>query len=292
MLLETILTHGRPMLADGSMATNLFERGLRIGDPSEAWNATHPDRVKGLHDDFVDAGAELLLTNSFGGHPRRLRSHGLEHRVDDLNRAAARHARAATDRAGRAVYVAGAVGPTGDRIVEDGAAAGFAEQMQALAAGGVDLLWIETMSFADEILVACEAAARTGLPYGLTASFGADGRTLGGLDAAAFTRLAAALPVPPILLGANCGAGTEALLSDLAAMRAAAPGLSLAAKASAGLPDLRDGSLHYPRTPADMACYAERAAAAGLAVVGGCCGTTPAHLRAMQAALAQRATAL
>lgn len=276
-----------PLLADGAMATSLFERGLRIGDPSEAWNATHPERVQGLHDDFVAAGADILLTNSFGGHPWRLRSHGLDDRVTELNRAAARHARKAADHAGRRIRVAGAVGPTGTATVSDAAAAGFVAQIGALAAGGVDLLWIETMSYPAEIAMAAAAAAATGLPYGLTASFGADGRTLGGLDAAAFARLAASLPVPPIVVGANCGAGAEALLRDLAAMRAAAPHLPLAAKPSAGLPELRDGRLVYPLTPAAMARIAEQAVKAGAGIVGGCCGTTPAHLAAMRDALAR-----
>lgn len=288
MLIEAMLKGSQPVLADGAMATTLFERGLRIGDPSEAWNIAHPDRVQALHNDFVATGADILLTNSFGGHPWRLRDHGLDERTADLNRAAARNAREAADRADRPVQVAGAVGPTGAADISDEAAPGFAVQMRALAAGGVDLLWLETMSYPGEMRMAAEAAAGTGLPYGLTASFGADGRTLGGLDAAAFARFAATLPVPPLAIGANCGTTVEALLGDLAAMRAVAPHLPLVAKPSAGWPVLRDGRLDYPLSPADMARAAARMIEAGTKVVGGCCGTTPAHLAAMRGALAQR----
>lgn len=281
------LTTSRPLLADGAMATNLFDRGLVPGDPPEAWNADHPDRVQALHRDFVAAGADILLTNSFGGHPWRLRPFGLAGRTAELNRHAAHHARAAAEGAGRPVLVAGAVGPTGERAVTAEAAAGFALQMQALAAGGVDLLWIETMSYAEEIRMAVRAAAARRLPFVVTASFDARGRTLGGLDAAGFARLAAEIPAPPLAIGVNCGTGPAALLRDLAALRAAAPQVLLVSKGSAGLPTTRQGRLHYPASPADMRDGAVAAVAAGACVVGGCCGTTPAHLAAMRAGLSR-----
>lgn len=284
-MFSPILTPGRTLVADGAMATNLFDRGLRLGDPAELWNATRPAEVRRLHGDFVAAGACLLLTNSFGGHPSRLRAHGLADRVVELNRLAAEHARAAAQAATPPVLVAGAVGPTGLRTLTTETADGFEAQMAALASGGVDLLWIETMSDPDEMRVAAEAAAATGLPYGLTASFDAAGRTPRGLDAAAVARHAASFPVPPVAIGANCGAGIAPLLRDVVAMRAAAPRLPVVAKASAGLPHLRDGRLRYPLTPEHMATYARAAVTAGGAVVGGCCGTTPAHVAAMAAAL-------
>ena len=280
-----ILTRDRPLLADGAMATTLFDRGLRLGDPAELWNSDHPAQVLGVQRDFVAAGAGLLLTNSFGGHPWRLRTHGIADRVTELNSLAAAHARAAASAATRPVLVAGAVGPTGARTLTAEMAAGFAAQMAALAAGGVDLIWIETMSDPDEMRVAAEAAAATGLPYGLTASFDAAGRTLGGLDAAAVARHVASFPVLPVAIGVNCGAGIAPLLRDVAAMRSAAPRLPVVAKASAGLPQLRDGRLIYPLTPEHMAAYARAAVMVGARIVGGCCGTTPAHIDAMSAAL-------
>ena len=284
MFLPT-LTRARPLLADGGMATTLFDRGLRLGDPAELWNADQSTQVRGVHRDFVAAGAGLLLTNSFGGHPLRLRAHGLADRVTELNRLAAAHARAAASAATRPVLVAGAVGPTGARTLTAKTATGFAAQMAALASGGVDLIWIETMCDPDEMRVAAEAAAATGLPYGLTASFDAAGRTPRGLDAAAVARHLASFPVPPVAIGANCGAGVAPLLRDVAAMRAAAPHLPIVAKASAGLPHLHDGRLHYPLTPEHMAAYARAAVTAGARIVGGCCGTTSAHVDAMATAL-------
>src|SRR5580658_2194004 len=151
-MLRKLLAEGRPLLADGATGTNLFEVGLTSGDNPEAWNATHPDRVRALHQSFVEAGAEIILTNSFGGNRRRLALHGLEGRVRELNRLAAENARAEADRAGRPVVVAGSIGPTGDllaplgELTEEEAVEAFAEQIEGLREGGADLLWIETMS--------------------------------------------------------------------------------------------------------------------------------------------------
>ena len=284
-MIASLFALSRPILADGAMATNLFDRGLALGACPEGWTLSHPAAVEGLHRDFVGSGADILLTNSFGGHPRRLRAHGLADRAVELNHRAAVLARAAAAGAGRPVAVAGTVGPTGDAELWAGTAAGFALQMEALAAGGVDLFWIETMSFADEIRAAAEAAAALQLPYGLTASFGRDGFTRGGLDAMAFARLAAGLPVPPLAIGTNCGTESADVVRDLAALRAAAPHLCLVAKPNAGLPEMRRGRLRYPLTTAAMGAVAVRAVAAGAGIVGGCCGATPAHLAGIAAAV-------
>src|SRR5271168_3099173 len=144
-MLRKLLAEGRPLLADGATGTNLFEVGLTSGDNPEAWNATHPDRIRALHRSFVDAGADIILTNSFGGNRRRLALHGLESRVRELNRLAAKNARAVADGAGRRIVVAGSVGPTGDLLAPLGTLTGeeaaeiFAEQIEGLREGGADV---------------------------------------------------------------------------------------------------------------------------------------------------------
>jgi len=151
-MLQALLAEGRPLLADGAMGTNLFEAGLTSGDNPELWNANRPDAIRALHQNFVEAGADIILTNSFGGNRRRLALHGLEGRTRELNRFAADNARAVADRAGRRVAVAGSVGPTGDLLAplgplsEDEAVAVFVEQIEGLREGGADVAWIETMS--------------------------------------------------------------------------------------------------------------------------------------------------
>ena len=166
-LLDLLAT--RPvLLADGAMGTSLFAQGLATGDSPELWNLLHPERVRAVHRGFIEAGSDLILTNSFGANRCRLALHGAAERVAELNRAAAALARAEADRAGRTVLVAGSIGPTGEIFQpigalapEDGAAA-FAEQAAALAAGGCDLLWIETLSAAEELQAAVAGAAPTG----------------------------------------------------------------------------------------------------------------------------------
>src|SRR6202166_2997997 len=184
----TALLAQRPwLLADGATGSNLFERGLQSGDAPELWNSEHPDRVAHLHRAFVEAGADIILTNSFGGTRHRLKLHKAEARVAELNEKAARIARAEADRAGRVVLVAGSMGPTGE-ILEplgplslDVARESFAEQAKALARGGADILWIETMSSVEETEAAVRGARTTGLPIVATLSFDTNGRTMMGV---------------------------------------------------------------------------------------------------------------
>ena len=220
-MLQTLLTEGRPLLADGATGTNLFAMGLTSGDSPELWNAVHPDRTQTLHRAFVDAGADIILTNSFGANRRRLMLHGLEARARELNRLAAQNARNVADSAGRPVVVAGSVGPTGDLIAplgplsEDEAVDVFVEQIEGLREGGADVAWIETMSAAEEIRAAARAAAKCGLPYTITASFDTAGRTMMGLAPAAFGALVEAFEPAPVAYGANCGVGASDLLAAI-----------------------------------------------------------------------------
>ena len=290
--LEAMLAAQPVLLADGGMGTGLFALGLETGDSPEFWNVLHPDRVAAVHGGFVAAGSDIILTNSFGGTRHRLKLHRAEDRVAELNRAAAQVARAAVEAAGRPVLVAGSMGPTGELIVPlgaltlDEATAAFAEQAQALADGGVDVLWIETMSSAEEVAAAVAGAATTGLPIVVTLSFDTNGRTMMGITPQAAVELFAGLPTPPLAFGANCGTGPGQLLAAVLGLGDAAGGEAiLVAKGNCGIPEYRDGQICYSGTPEVMAQYARLARDSGARIIGGCCGTTAAHVAAMRAAL-------
>jgi methionine synthase I (cobalamin-dependent) len=202
-MLATLLASGKTLLADGATGTNLFAMGLTSGDAPELWNIEHPERVRALHQGFVDAGSDIILTNSFGGNARRLMLHGMQDRVREINRLAAQHARAVADKAGRPVVVAGSVGPTGDLfeplgvLTEAMAIEVFAEQIAGLKEGGADVAWIETMSSLEEIKAAALAAIQVGMPYTFTASFDTAGRTMMGITPAALVEFAQGLSPPP-----------------------------------------------------------------------------------------------
>src|SRR6202161_368438 len=170
-MLQTLLAEGRPLLDDGATGTNLLAMGLTSGDSPELLNAVHTDLYHALHRSFVDAGSDIILTNSFGANRRRLMLHGLEARTRELNRLAAQNARKVADSAGRPVVVAGSVGPTGDLIAplgplsEDEAVEVFIEQIEGLRDGGADVAWIETMSAPEEIRAAAAAAGKCGVAY-------------------------------------------------------------------------------------------------------------------------------
>ncbi|TJX47204.1 MAG: betaine--homocysteine S-methyltransferase, partial [Mesorhizobium sp.] len=185
--IEALLAEKGVLLADGATGTNLFAMGLEAGEAPELLNETAPDTITSLHQNFVDAGADIILTNSFGGTRHRLKLHHAQDRVHALNKRAAEIARAVADKAGRRVIVAGSVGPTGELLVPlgamtyDEAVDAFAEQIEGLKEGGAEVAWIETMSAPDEIRAAAEAAIRVGLPYTYTGSFDTAGRTMMGL---------------------------------------------------------------------------------------------------------------
>lgn len=287
------------LLADGGMGTGLFARGLMSGDSPELWNVEHPDRVAAVHREFVDAGSDIILSNSFGGSRARLKLHQLQDRAPEINRAAAAVARGVADAAGRPVVVAGSIGPTGElmqplgAMSHDEAMAMFAEQARGLAEGGADVLWIETMSAPEEVTAAVEAAATIGLPIVTTLSFDTAGRTMMGLAPAPAVRFFRGLPNPPAAFGANCGVGPAQLLATLIELAAAAePGDVIIAKGNCGVPEYRDGHIHYSGTPEIMASYAALARDAGARIIGGCCGTAAVHVAAMRHALssAERGT--
>jgi methionine synthase I (cobalamin-dependent) len=287
----TPLLAARPwLLADGATGSNLFERGLQSGDAPELWNADHPDRVAELHRAFVEAGADIILTNTFGGTRHRLKLHNSEHRVAELNEEAARIARAEADAAGRTVLVAGSMGPTGE-ILEplgplslDAARDAFTEQAAALARGGADLLWIETMSSVEETEAAVAGARKTGLPTVATLSFDTNGRTMMGITPAELAGLHRKHDLAAC--GSNCGTGPSELVACIVNLATASePGAVLIAKANCGIPQFIDGEIRFNGTPELMAQYACLSVDAGARIIGGCCGTTPHHLRTMRQAL-------
>jgi 5-methyltetrahydrofolate--homocysteine methyltransferase len=290
-MLESLLAEGRPLLADGATGTNLFAMGLTSGDAPELWNAEHPDRIESLHRAFVEAGSDIILTNSFGANRRRLMLHKLEARARELNRLAAQNARRVADAAGRPVVVAGSVGPTGDLIAPLGplseaeAIDVFIEQIEGLREGGADVAWIETMSAPEEMRAAAAAAAKCGAPYAITASFDTAGRTMMGLAPAAFSDLVAGFDPAPIAYGANCGVGASDLLVAILGM---SRGAALIAKANAGVPQWHGAEIHYSGTPELMEVYAALAVDCGARIIGGCCGNTPAHVAAMRRGLDAR----
>lgn len=279
------------LLADGATGTNLFDMGLMSGDAPELWNDAHPDRIQALHRSFVEAGADIILTNSFGCNARRLKLHNLQSRTHELNRKAAELARGIADASGRQVVVAGSVGPTGDlfaplgALTEDEAIEVFVEQIEGLRDGGADVVWIETMSAAEEIRAAATAAGKVGMPYTVTASFDTAGRTMMGVPPRALLDFATALAPPPLAVGANCGVGASDLVASILAMSEETPETPLIAKANAGVPTVHGDHVHYSGTPETMFAYAHLAIDAGARIVGGCCGTSPKHLAAMRRAL-------
>jgi len=282
------------ILADGAMGTMLFEAGLQFGEPPERWNVDHPERVQAVHQAYLQAGSRILLTNTFGGNRWRLSLHKLEGRARELVEAGARNTRAAVEAAGGRALVAGDIGPSGSLLAPLGeleeaeAVAGFAEQAEALLAGGADVIWIETMSDLGEVAAAVRGVrqASSDVPILTTMTFDTHGRTMMGVTPEKAVQTLSQQGAAAV--GGNCGNGPEEILGVLEKMRAASPQTILIAKANAGLPTLVNGRAVYAATPESMGEYARAAAERGARIVGACCGSTPAHLQAMATALAGR----
>jgi len=288
---RALLAEGGPILADGAMGTMLFANGLQFGDPPEAWNVMHPDVVRRIHRGYVEAGSRILLTNTFGGNRLRLRLHNLDGRVDELNRTAAILLRAEVDAAGGGALVAGDIGPSGEIMAPLGtldeaeAEDVFAEQAAALIAGGVDVIWVETMSHLGEITAAIRGARRVSprIPVIATMTFDTRGHTMMGVSPEAAAR--ALLAAGADAIGGNCGNGPDELLPVIEKMHAVVPEAVLVAKSNAGMPELVDLRAVYRADPPTMAEAGAAFRAAGARIIGACCGSTPAHLAAMAEAL-------
>jgi 5-methyltetrahydrofolate--homocysteine methyltransferase len=287
--LSDLLATGRVLLADGATGTNYMVAGLGPGEPPEFWTADRPDDVMGLHQRFVEAGADIILTNTFGCNPHRLKLHNAQARTYELAKGAAELARRVADAAERAVVVAGSVGPTGElfepmgALTHDDATASFTDEIRGLRDGGADVVWIETMSSTEEVHAAVTASVDCGMPYVVTCSFDTAGRTMMGLMPAAMAESLAAEPVAPLAMGANCGVGASDILLTLLEMEGS-PHV-LVSKGNCGVPHFEGTEIVYTGTPELMAKYATLAIDGGARIVGGCCGTTPEHLAAMRAAI-------
>ncbi|MDO8361865.1 MAG: betaine--homocysteine S-methyltransferase [Actinomycetota bacterium] len=288
------LATGRVLLADGATGTNYFAAGLAAGEPPEFWTVERPEEVMGLHQRFVDAGADIILTNTFGCNPHRLKLHKAQDRTFELAKAAAELARRVADACPRPVVVGGSVGPTGElfepmgALTHEAAVASFSEEIRGLKAGGADVAWIETMSSAEEVHAAATAAIEQGMPYVVTCSFDTAGRTMMGLLPGGLAEVVAVEPQAPLAIGANCGVGAPDILVTLLEMGSPEHGgcpHALISKGNCGVPQFVGTEIVYSGTPELMAKYAAMAIDGGARIIGGCCGTSPEHLAAMRGAI-------
>ncbi|MEX0774135.1 MAG: homocysteine S-methyltransferase family protein [Phycisphaeraceae bacterium] len=298
-LLETL--RQRPLLCDGAMGTQLIARGLTGGACAELWNVQQPQVIAAIHTAYLTAGCAMITTNTFGACSAALTRHGLGERTAELNRAGAKLARKAADDAGGERWVLGDIGPFGDFLEPLGEMtlveleAIFRQQAAALYEGGADGVIVETMVDPAESAAAIRAAkAVNDWPVIATFAFNRVGdgvltfRTVMGVAAGDAVRQAIAAGAD--IVGANCG--TSLSLEDYAALSAelvqAAGDTPVIVQPNAGSPSMVDGQLRHPAKPHDMAAAIPCFLKAGVRVIGGCCGTTPAHLQAMAATMGQR----
>lgn len=292
------------LVADGATGTMLMAAGLPSGLPPEVWNAEHPEKVMALHRAYLEAGSQIILTNTFGGSRAKLEKAGFGERTAELNLAAARAATAARQAAAAhqtaaprqtsaevgPAFVAGDIGPTGEMmdplgpLTYERALAIFSEQAQALAAGGVDLIWVETMSDLEEARAAVTAACQTGLPVFCSLTFSGRGRTMMGLSAR--TAAEELWPLGLSAIGANCGQGLDVIPPVLAQMAEVLPGVPLIAKPNAGLPRMVNGETVYDTPPAAFAGRIREFTGMGARIVGACCGSNPEYIAAIRDVLA------
>lgn len=273
---------GEVLLADGAWGTEFHRRGLMQGNPSDEWNLSHPEMVGEVTREYLEAGAAVILTNTFGGNRMRLEQHGLADRIRDINLAGARIARDVVD--GRAV-VAGDIGPSGRLLALGETTDGdlyeaFAEQAAALAEGGVDWIVVESMSDAGEMAAAVRAArAVTGLPVVASMTYNRSARGFRTMMGDTVERcVGRAEEEGAAIIGANCGTGIEDYV-PLAPVLRRLTGRPLWIKANAGIPRLEAGHVVFPLGPAEYASFVPALVAAGVDVIGGCCGTGPGTIR-------------
>jgi len=287
-ILEKAIQDRGWLLADGATGSNFFNRGLESGYPPDLWNTERPEEVTRLHRQFLEAGSDLILTNTFGANAPRLKLHNAQDQTREINMAAASLARQAVEEHGSGL-VAGSIGPTGELFEPMGALTHettyefFQVQAQALADGGVDVLWIETMSCLHEVRAAVEAAQSTGLPVVATLSFDTAKRTMMGITPEEYVDFGKEVGLNA--QGANCGVGPAELMQSVQQMIEAECPIPVVAKGNCGVPAYVNGELDFRGTPELMADYALIARSAGATIIGGCCGTTPQHIEAMSIAL-------
>ncbi len=280
---------GRVLVSDGAWGTFLQQKGLKPGECPELWNVERQDDVRAIAQSYIDAGSDMVETNSFGGTCFKLEHYGLEGRVSEISEAAARLSReAAGDK-----WVIASIGPTGKMLLmgdvtEEELYDGFKEQAVALEKGGADAICIETMSALDEAGLAVKAVKENTqceviVTFTFEQTVNGDYRTMMGVspEQAAEEMIEAGADI----IGTNCGNGIERMVDIVKVMRAEAPDIPILVHANAGLPKNVDGVDTFPETPEDMAAQVVGLVAAGANIIGGCCGTTPSHIQAMKEAV-------
>ena len=292
-LLSNLLAERDYLIADGATGTNLMGMGLPPGQAPDLWNVDEPKNVARLHESFIEVGADIILTNTFGANRARLGMEKAEDRTVEINEAGAGIAREASQAAGRPVVVAGSMGPTGEimeplgPLTPERAEDLFSEQAEALVRGGVDVLWIETIYAFGELEAAVAAAARTGLPVTSTMTFDTNGHTMMGDSPEDAARFIQTLPTPLVAYGANCGVGPATLVDGILGLRRGGNSDDVViAKGNCGVPEMVDGEVVFKGDEDIMAAYARLARDAGARIIGGCCGTSPKHLGAIVESLA------
>ncbi len=281
-ILELLNSKGT-LVSDGAWGTFIHQKGLTADECPESWNLSRPDDIYDVALSYVQAGADMILTNSFGGSPFKLAPYGLDDKTYEINKAAAEISKRA---AGRDVLVLGSVGPTGKmlmmgEITEQELFDGFVEQIKGLSDGGADAIIIETMSDMDEARVAVRAAKSVSdkevvctFTFSLTPA--GEYRTMMGTSPVETVEMLLSEGVN--IIGANCGNGTAGMIEIVKEIRAENTEIPVLVHANAGMPELRDGISFFPETPDEMSAQIIDLVAAGANIVGGCCGTTPGHI--------------
>lgn len=274
---------GRVLVSDGAWGTFLQKKGLHPGECPEQWNVTRPTDVFDIAQSYIDAGSDMIETNSFGGNYFKLKGYGLQEQVFELNKAAAEISRRA---AGTEKFVLGSVGPTGkllmmEEVTEMELYDAFKEQSIALEAGGVDAIVIETMTDLEEARIAVKAASEnTGCEVICTMTFdkilSGEYRTMMGISPAEMTE--ALVEAGAAIIGANCGNGIADMIGIVKEIRKVNALIPILIHANAGMPQYCDGETTFPETPSDMAGRVKEIIDAGANIIGGCCGTTPDHI--------------
>ncbi len=284
------IAEGKTLVSDGAWGTFLHQKGLKAEECPELWNLERPSDVLEIAHSYVDAGADLILTNSFGASPHKLEGYGLKDKVYELNKAAAGISMQA---AGGRALVLGSMGPTGIMVMmgehpPQEIFKGFMEQAKGLADGGVDGIAVETMTDPEEARLAIEAIKKVSemdVACTFTFSKNQDGvyRTMMGTGVGEYLEMA--LSAGADIIGANCGNGTAGMIEIVKEIRTLNPEVPILVQANAGLPRYEDGLTVFPETPEEMAPQIKDLVAAGANIVGGCCGTTPEHIRQIVAEL-------
>ena len=287
--LDILIQEKKYLVADGATGTNFFAMGLESGYPPELWNIEEPNNVANNHKSFIAAGSDIILTNSFGANEFRLKLHDAQNDTYIINYKAAEIAKKAAAGFNREIIIAGSIGPSGELITplgelsEEDAVKGFYKQIRGLVDGGVDILWIETMSAEEELRCAIEAGRQFNIPMICTYSFDTHGKSMMGLEPKDLARVAESFYPEVIGYGANCGVGAADLIGTMICLEKERKNKSmfLVAKGNCGIPEFVDGEIKYTGTPELMAKYAGIAKTIGADIIGGCCGTQAEHINAM-----------